>query len=364
MQMGSIQSVRHCILGFTRQEIEHDCLQVGVPLIHARDLFRSSYKEFNVTPWDRSGLPRSYSEHCREAFEGFVGKISSLQMSQYDGSVKFAVELRDGLRVEAVLMPEAKRVTLCISSQVGCAQGCVFCHTGRMGLTRNLDASEIVGQVWLANKWIKENPSWLAANRLTSHQKITNIVFMGMGEPLDNPAEVSKAISILTDPFGFNLAKRRISVSTAGHLEGLNQLLKSHPDLRLAISVHSAFDAERSKIMPINRRWPISDVMETLRSNSCLQKNGILVQYTLISGVNDSEAHAKKLADLVNGMNVKVNIIPLNPVGPCRLKSPDRERLEAFRDEIYKSGIRVMVRYSKGQDISAACGQLVLEQNT
>jgi 23S rRNA (adenine2503-C2)-methyltransferase len=183
---------------------------------------------------------------------------------------------------------------------------------------------------------------------------------MGMGEPLDNVPAVADSISILTNPYGFNLPFRRISVSTAGHLDGLDELLKIHPEVRLAISVHSAVDSERSKIMPINKRWPLATLFEKLRSLSTHQKNGLLLQYTLISGVNDSTLHAQKLIELVKGMNVKVNIIPLNPVGPSRLKGPEMENLELFKDELYNSGIRVMVRYSKGQDIAAACGQLVV----
>jgi len=187
---------------------------------------------------------------------------------------------------------------------------------------------------------------------------------MGMGEPLDNVDAVTKSISILTNPFGMNLAKRRISVSTAGHLEGLESLLKAHPDARLAVSIHSAFDSERSKIMPINRKWPLETLIEKIRTTPALQENGVLLQYTLISGVNDSIDHARKLIELVQGMNVKINIIPLNPVGPSRLTGPKAERLAEFRDEIFRSGLRVMVRYSKGQDIAAACGQLVaLPQN-
>lgn len=350
-----------CFLGLSRTEVEADCRALGVSALHARDLFRAAYKEFNNQPWQREGLPRVYAQHCDRSFDKPALKIAEQFVSQYDGSVKFVVELGDKTRVETVLMPESKRVTVCISSQVGCDQGCVFCHTGRMGLVRQLSAGEIVGQVWLANRWIKDHPEWLLKNRLPSHQLISNVVFMGMGEPLDNAVEVAKAITILIDPFGMNIAKRRISVSTAGHLEGLDQLVAIHPDARLAISVHSGFDQERSKIMPINRRWPLAQLIEKLRTLRTVEDNGILVQYTLISGVNDSTAHAEKLIELFQGMNVKVNIIPLNPVGPSRLKSPDMDRLESFRDVIFKSGLRVMVRYSKGQDIAAACGQLVSE---
>jgi 23S rRNA (adenine2503-C2)-methyltransferase len=350
--------------GLTMSDAEGYCSEAGASLVHARDLFRSAYKEGRSNPWVRPGIPKKLVKSLESHFTDTGFKVSSEHMSQYDGSVKFVVELADKSQVEMVLMPESKRITLCVSSQVGCAQGCVFCHTGRMGLLRNLDASEIVSQVWTANQWIVSHPDWLRERRLPAHQRITNIVFMGMGEPLDNVESVARAISILTNPFGLNLAKRRISVSTAGHLTGMDELLKIHPDVRLAISVHSAIESERSKIMPINRRWPLSQLMEKLRTLPTQQENGLLLQYTLISGVNDSDEHARKLIDLVKDMNVKINIIPLNPVGPSRLKSPEMDRLESFRDEIYNSGLRVMVRYSKGQDIAAACGQLVVQPKT
>lgn len=344
-----------------KDDLERYCSQMGLSLLHAKDLFRAAYKEGRSDPWTRTGIPKKLGDSLAQQFSEPIMTVISEHVSQYDGSVKFVVQLSDRTQIEMVLMPEAKRITLCVSSQVGCAQGCVFCHTGRMGLLRSLDPGEIVGQVWMANDWIKSHPEWLLQQRLPSEQRITNIVFMGMGEPLDNAYGVAKAISILTDPFGFNLAKRRISVSTAGHLDGLDELLAIHPDVRLAISVHSAIDAERSKIMPINRRWPLTQLIDKLRGLPTQQENGLLLQYTLINGVNDSLDHARKLIEIVEGMNVKINLIPLNPVGPSRLKGPDKERLELFRDEIYRAGLRVMVRYSKGQDIAAACGQLVIQ---
>ena len=348
---------------FSRLELEETCKDSGIPKMHAQNLFRAAYKDSNPAPWSREGLPKKYAKYCTEKFVGPNLRVVSEHLSQYDHSVKFVIELSDLRQIEMVLMPESKRVTLCVSSQVGCAQACVFCHTGRMGLGRNLDASEIIGQVWLANKWISEHPQWLVETRLPPQQRITNIVFMGMGEPLDNVPAVAKSISIMTDPYGLNLAIRRISVSTAGHLDGLEELVKIHPAVRLAISVHSAIDAERSKIMPINRRWPLAQLIQKLRSLPTQQENGLLIQYTLISGVNDSLLHADKLVEILDGLNVKINIIPLNPVGPSRMKAPETQQLENFRDQIYKSGIRVMVRYSKGQDIAAACGQLVIQSN-
>jgi 23S rRNA (adenine2503-C2)-methyltransferase len=347
------------ILGQSLEDLEELCIRQGASPAHAKSIFRSMYKDQLEKPEFAFGLSKNFADFISNEYSSKRPEIVSEHLSHYDGSVKFLVGLLDGKQVEMVLMPESKRVTLCVSSQVGCAQGCVFCHTGRMGLLRNLEASEIVAQVWIANNWIKGNPKWIQDNRLQRHQKITNIVFMGMGEPLDNVLEVAKSISILTNPYGFNLPLRKISVSTAGHLDGLDSLVSIHPDVRLAISIHSAVDSERSRIMPINKRWPLAMLMDKLRHLPTQMKHGLLLQYTLIHGVNDSIEHAKKLTELVQGMNVKINLIPLNPVGPSRLKGPELASLEIFRDEIHRSGLRVMVRYSKGQDIFAACGQLV-----
>ncbi len=362
MQSGLADSSAISVLKFygqTRRDLEALCIRADSSPSHAKELFRAAYKERLIKPWDRHGIPRKLIQSCDAMFRDPEIKILEAHMSRYDGSVKFLIGLEDNRQVEAVLMPESRRITLCVSSQVGCAQGCVFCHTGRMGLARNLQASEIVGQVMLANAWIRSNYHWLEKQRLPENQGITNIVFMGMGEPLDNVPAVADAITILTDPFGLNLAMRRISVSTAGHLQGILEITKIHPDIRLAISIHSPVDSERSKIMPINRRWPLNNLMNTLRSLPTQQRNGILIQYTVIHNVNDSLEHARRLVALLVDLNVKINLIPLNQVGPSRLCGPDIEQLNAFRDEIFRSGIRVMVRYSKGQDIAAACGQLV-----
>jgi 23S rRNA (adenine2503-C2)-methyltransferase len=190
--------------------------------------------------------------------------------------------------------------------------------------------------------------------------RVTNIVFMGMGEPLDNVDAVVDAISILTDPYGLALGLRRISVSTAGHLDGIEALLARVPGVRLALSVHSVDEAKRSKIMPINRRWPLALVLERLRRHLGPSQAPVMLQYTMIKGVNDALADAERLAELTAGLNAKINLIPLNEVGPSRLSAPPPETIQAFRDVLHARGLRVMVRYSKGQDIAAACGQLVV----
>jgi 23S rRNA (adenine2503-C2)-methyltransferase len=361
------------LLGQSRKELEALCQDLSVSQVHATNIFRRIHKhqlDFNTLG---VGLPKVVMNALASSYsyEEPMTIISHLR-SQYDLSIKFLMSLHDGAQIETVLMPESKRITLCVSSQVGCAQGCTFCHTGRMGLKRNLTAAEVVGQVWMANRWLRDNPQWLLENRLPLHLRITNVVFMGMGEPLDNVDAVSQSLTILSDDYGPHIAMRRISVSTAGHIDGIKKIIALHPTVKLALSVHSPFNNERSKIMPINRRWPLDTLFEFLKNEAPLQADGILLQYTLISGVNDSLDHAKELIRLTAGMNVKINLIPLNPVGPSRFKSPDQVSVETFRDYIYnyihssdngnqpqKGSMRVLVRYSKGQDIAAACGQLV-----
>lgn len=341
-------------------DLEGFCSELGVPSVHARALYRYIYKSGGLEPALTPGLPKKLRERLSGTFAAASLPVARFFDSEDDGSRKFVFSLADDQQVEAVLMPETGRVTLCISSQVGCAQGCVFCHTGRMGLKRNLTAGEIVAQVVTASRWMRANPSWSRAHGLPAHGGITNIVFMGMGEPLDNVEATCKALAILTDPFGLHLALRRISVSTAGHLEGLERLVAAFPRVRLAVSVHSPIDQERSKLMPINRRWPLQALFARLRELRPADDVPVMIQYTLMDGVNDSPRHAQGLVDLLKGLPVKVNVIPLNPVAVSRLAEPSREKVFEFCDELHKAGLRVMVRFSKGRDIRAACGQLVV----
>lgn len=352
--------------GCTLEEIEEYCSALGVSRVHAKTLYRNAYKDFNPQPWLAASLPRVIQNSFPQEFAGINAELADTAASRYDGTRKFLVRLHDGALVESVLMPESKRVTLCLSSQVGCAQACTFCYTGRMGLKRQLSAGEIVSQVQLARQWIHEHPEWLLEQGYPSFQTVTNVVFMGMGEPLDNVEAVMQALRILRDPLGCHLALRKISVSTAGHLDGLKVLLAHFPDVALALSLHAASDRERSQLMPINRRWPIAEILAYLRNFYAqgLSDRSLLVQYTVISGVNDSEEHAAGLATLLEGLPVKLNLIPLNEVEPSRFRGPEPQSLENFRTVLQSRGMQVMVRYSKGQDIGAACGQLVIKSQT
>ncbi len=349
---------------FTFKELEDLCRELDQPLVHARTLFAAAYKDFEATPWEAPSIPKKLAAHFVEDFSAHIPEPEVEQLSSYDGSVKFLLRLEDGQQVEAVLMPEKQRITICISSQVGCRQACTFCHTGRMGLLRNLSVAEIVGQIVRANRWLREHPEWLSAQRLPARTRITNVVFMGMGEPLDNLDALIPAVNILTDSLGTGLSLKRVAVSTAGHLDGLKAFLQAYPRGAVAFSLHATTPSERSRLMPINRRWPMEDVLQFLGEHyKTHNRHGwLLVQYTVIRGVNDSSEHAARLAELLRDLPVKLNLIPLNEVAPSRFNSPDPKRLTDFRDEIHQAGIRVMIRYSKGQDIAAACGQLVTQQ--
>jgi 23S rRNA (adenine2503-C2)-methyltransferase len=208
-------------------------------------------------------------------------------------------------------------------------------------------------------QWLRENQSWLSKQSLPLQQRVSNVVFMGMGEPLDNVDQVIAAIEVMNDPLGFNLPLRKISVSTAGHLDGLLEITKQLPQVRLALSLHAPNDTERSRLLPINRRWPLGVLMDFFRHRAPSIKHHLLVQYTVIKGVNDSFRHAREMGELLQGIPSKINLIPLNPIGLSRLQSPEAEALQAFRHYLQEQGFRVLVRYSKGQDIAAACGQLV-----
>lgn len=255
---------------------------------------------------------------------------------------------------ESVLIPERGRLTQCVSSQIGCAQACRFCQTGRMGLRRSLSAAEIVAQVVLGQRIWREHGG--SAEGFGA-DRVSNVVFMGMGEPLDNTEAVLKACGILSEPLGLAIGQRHITISTVGLRDGLESVLTRSP-YPLALSLHSPFDDERSRIMPVNRLHPIRDVLD-LMAKLRRGREEFFIQYTLIRGVNDSRAHADALADLLKTLPCKVNLIPLNEHDGAAFRRPGLDALSLFRKVLKDRGFVVTVRFSKGRDIDAACGQLV-----
>lgn len=352
------------VLGLTRSKIESFISsQFGSKSSaqRASRVFEGLYGRGTITSWpprfpDEAHL--ASLESLKSAFEFELPlKVSHFENSVMDGSSKLVMTLRDGREIETVLIPERGRLTQCLSTQVGCAQACRFCQTGRMGLLRSLTAAEIVGQVVLAELWRREHKGTLA-----DYPRINNLVFMGMGEPLDNFEALMSSLEILTDTQGLQFSHNKITVSSVGLIPQLKRFL-SETKVCLALSLHSPFDAERSKVMPVNKEHPLEQVIQVLRENAQNYGRPYMIQYTLLKGVNDTAAHAEALSQLLAGLRVKINLIPLNEHEGAAFRRPDLARIWSFRDVLKAGGHVVTVRLSKGRDIAAACGQLI-QQNT
>lgn len=355
------------IFGYTRPALA-SALSALVPQgnadARARLLFRQIYKN---RPTNSSSLKDVHAQILNQLSLSVLTppvEIDSFHKSESDGSVKLVMNLTSDLKkIETVLIPERNRLTICLSTQVGCAQACRFCSTGRMGLLRSLSTAEIVGQLIAADAWRKKNATML--KDVGSFEDIRNVVFMGMGEPLDNLDALIDAITIFTDGQGLHLSPNRVTVSTVGLLPQLERLM-STTNASIALSIHSPFEVERSKIMPVNDRFPLADVVKTLRSQHDETFKGkqrsFFIQYTLIRNVNDSEAHAEALANLLTGIPVKVNLIPLNEHEGTAMRRPDLSRVYTFTQHLKSRGLVTTVRLSKGRDIGAACGQLIKKE--
>lgn len=282
-------------------------------------------------------------------------EVAQSQLSK-DGTAKWLFELHDGNSIETVFIPEADRGTLCVSSQVGCALDCSFCATGRQGFNRNLSVSEIIGQVWLATNLLAKEPA-------TAHRRITNIVMMGMGEPLLNYKKLVPALNLMMDDLAYGLSKRRVTVSTSGVIPYMD-LLISDVDVSLAVSLHAPTDELRNELVPINRKYPISELMSACwryvdgEEAASQRKKHVLFEYVMLSGVNDKTEQAYELAELLRGFPAKVNLIPFNPFEQSGYQRSSRNAVERFARILNDSGILTLKRTTRGDDIDAACGQL------
>lgn len=267
-----------------------------------------------------------------------------------DGTRKWLFELADGNGVEAVFIPEAERGTLCISSQAGCGLNCTFCATGAQGFNRDLTAAEIVGQVWTARR--------LLGPPGPANRAITNVVFMGMGEPLLNFDNVVTAIRVLLDDFAYGLSRRRVTVSTAGLVPLIDRLRQTCP-VSLAVSLHAPDDALRTELVPLNRKYPIAELLSACRRYVADEpRRTITFEYVMLAGVNDSLAHAHALAALLASLPAKVNLIPFNPFPQARYRRSPPDAIDAFREVMLAAGLMTITRRPRGDDIDAACGQL------
>jgi len=267
-----------------------------------------------------------------------------------DNTVKFLFELKDGRKVESVLIPFHNKYSICLSSQVGCAMNCSFCFTGTQGLKRNLKTGEIVGQFLKAWQWLEEN-------RPDGH-RILNLVFMGQGEPLHNFDNVKSACEIFVSQYGTSIGFQKITISTSGYIPGLARWSAEMPGVNLALSLHSPFDDKRNELIPINKRYPLTEVLDYIDNIPLAKKQFITYEYLLIEDFNDSIEDAKKTGELLKGKEAYINLIPFNPFPGSKYKRPSLDRVQKFKEVLDAFEIPTLIRETKGDDVLAACGQL------
>ena len=328
-----------------QEELQSLCIEAGESRFRGGQLFEWMYRH-GISSFDSmSNVNKSFREHLNEHFIIQTLAVENQFPSKEDKSVKILFRTHDGHFIETVSMVDKNRHTVCLSSQVGCALDCHFCATGKMGLKRNLSTGEIVDQLIYVRESID--------------QPITNVVFMGMGEPFHNYDNVLNASDIFHSPKGFNLASTRITISTVGLLPQINQFIKEKRRYKLAISLNASNDKVRSEIMPINKKWSIVDLVNAGKEYSNQKKRLIMFEYVLLKGINDSEEDALELARLLQGIPCKINLIPYNEI-EGKYQRPDESTITKFSEILhnYRDEYRVLVRWSKGQDIAAGCGQL------
>jgi 23S rRNA (adenine2503-C2)-methyltransferase len=334
------------LIGMLPSELEELAVEFGASRYRGRQLATWIYRK-GVTDLDAmTDLPREFRAALAERAVVALPEVERITPSQ-DSSRKLVFRLSDDCRVSAVLMPDEDRITLCLSTQVGCGYGCTFCLTGTMGFERNLTPDEIVGQLLAANRLLDEG------------QRVTHLVFMGMGEPLANLAAVVKSIRIMIDArLGIGYSPRRITVSTVGLVSGIERLGRENLKVNLAVSLHAATDQTRGELMPVNRSWNLAALMEAVRRYPLAPRQRVFFEYVMLEGVNDSIQDAERLARLLAGIKAKVNLIPFNDWEGSSFRRPPLARILAFQGALLNAGITTTVRWSKGEDIGAACGQL------
>ncbi len=269
-----------------------------------------------------------------------------------DGSRKWLFRLEDGNCIETVFIPEADRGTLCVSSQVGCMLNCSFCSTASQGFNRNLSTGEIIAQVWMAAHLLDQRPG--------APRQVSNVVMMGMGEPLLNYDNVVRAIRIMLDDFGYGLSKRRVTLSTAGVIPAIRRL-REDCDVSLAVSLHAPDDALRNELVPLNRKYPIGELLDSCREYVGEGRRRVTFEYVMLAGINDTDRHARELVKCLRGVPAKVNLIPFNPFPATRYRRSDQSRIDRFFAILNRAGIVTITRRTRGDDIDAACGQLAGE---
>ncbi len=334
-------------MGLTFAELQSRLTAWGEPAFRARQVWRWVYVRLAASYEEMSDLPHALRARLQAAYRlDPLTPVDEL-LSQDRLTRKVLFRLADGNAVESVLMEYDRRYTVCVSSQVGCPVGCAFCATGQGGFTRNLTAAEIVAQ-----------PLYFACQLRERNRRVSNVVVMGMGEPLLNYDAVWQAVETWNDHRGFNLGARKITISTAGHVPGIRRLAGEQLQVGLAVSLHAADDSLRDQLVPLNRAYPLAELMSACRDYATRTGRRVTIEYALMDGINDSSAAARRLADLLRGLLCHVNLIPLNPTPQSPYRPSPRWRVRAFKRLLTAQGISTTVRLRRGTDIQAGCGQL------
>jgi 23S rRNA (adenine2503-C2)-methyltransferase len=339
------------LLGLDRLALEEYFVQLGEKPFRARQVMKWMYHH-GVADFDQmTDISKGLREKLKLAAEIRAPEVLTEQLSE-DGTRKWLLRMDAANNIETVLIPDGERGTLCISSQVGCAMDCSFCATGKQGFNRNLSAAEIVGQVWMANQRLGVKPG--------TERAITNVVFMGMGEPLANYKHVLTALQVLVDDFGYGLSKRRVTVSTSGLVPTMYKLAEEC-DVALAVSLHAPDDELRDVLVPINKVHPIAELMQACRhyvDSKDHRHVQVTFEYVMLEGVNDSLEHAARLAEVVKHVPCKINLIPFNSFPGTEYRRSSQAVIDRFAELLWKRGIVTVTRRTRGDDIDAACGQL------
>ncbi len=331
------------LYGKTPDELARLCAEEGLPRFAARQIARWLYRRHEERPEAMTDLAAAARARLAERFAAALSAPVRVDESA-DGTRKYLFRTPEGDFIESAYIPDGERATLCVSSQAGCRMGCRFCATGRQGLRRSLTAASILNQIV----------------SLPERDRLTNVVFMGMGEPLDNLDAVLRALDILTSEWGFGWSPTRITVSTAGVLPALPRFL-SETKVHLAVSLHNPFADERAAIMPVERAWPVARVAELLRGYDFTHQRRVSFEYILLEGLNDSPRHVRELCRLLNGIKCRINLIRFHKIPGSPYFSPSDEAMVRFRDALTARGIQTTIRASRGEDIRAACGLLSTE---
>ena len=336
------------LMGHDRQALESYFSAIGEKPFRATQVLKWVHQQGVYDFSDMTNLSKSLREKLSGEAAFIVPEIINDQVSE-DGTRKWLLRLEDGNSIETVFIPEAGRGTLCVSSQVGCALNCSFCATARQGFNRNLTSAEIIGQLRLANQLLVSTDN---------DRPVTNVVMMGMGEPLLNYDNVVRAMQLMQEDFAYGLSKRRVTLSTSGLLPEMQRLSKECA-VSLAVSLHAPDDELRNELVPINKKYPIRELMKACREyTSGLPHQKITFEYVMLDGVNDSDNDARKLAKMVGNVPCKINLIPFNPFENSGYSSSPLSRINRFRDILTQKGIMTVTRKTRGEEIDAACGQL------